>query len=116
MKLYATVNALKLQDGKLIQVNKGQGSNQSLSIEILADNVQGIPTRANVYRISLNVGNNNELQAELLTYSTGEMLQLTTKSEKQIGELKKCKYCGAGSLDYTNPTNPFCHSCKQSQE
>jgi len=82
MKLYATVNALKEINGILTPVSKGQGSNQSLAIEIIAERLKGIPTRANVYRLSLNIGNDNELQAELLDYSTGEVLELT-KGEKQ---------------------------------
>ena len=72
MKLYATVNALKDINGILTPVSKGQGSNQSLSIEIIAEGLQGIPTRANIYRLDLNIGNDNELQAELLDYGTGE--------------------------------------------
>lgn len=79
MKLYAIVNALKDVNGKLIQVSKSQGSNQSLTIEILAEGLAGIPTHSNVYRISLNVGNNNELEAEVLDYSTGESKIITEK-------------------------------------
>lgn len=82
MKLYATVSGLKEINGILTPVSKGQGSNQSLSIEIIAENVQGIPTRANVYRLDLNIGNDNELQAEVLDYSTGQRIELT-KGEKQ---------------------------------
>ncbi len=85
MKLYATVNGLKDINGKLTPVSKSQGSNQSLSIEIIAEGLQGIPTRANVYRLSLNVGNKNELQAEMLDYSTGETMELT-KGNKQKGD------------------------------
>lgn len=77
MKLYATVTGLKEINGVLTPVSKGQGSNQSLDIEIIAEGLQGIPTRANVYRIQLNVGNDNELQADILDYSTGERTQLT---------------------------------------
>lgn len=34
MKLYATIQAQKLQDGKLITVKKAQGSNTNLDIDI----------------------------------------------------------------------------------
>lgn len=36
MKLYATVTATKLIDGKKVTVSKGQGSNERLRIEITA--------------------------------------------------------------------------------
>lgn len=78
MKLYATVIGRKAG----AYVEKGQGSNQSLAIEIKAEGLRGIPTRANIYRLSLNIGNDNELQAELLDYSTGEVTILT-KANKQ---------------------------------
>jgi hypothetical protein len=71
MKLYAKVIGLKDLNGKLTYVEKGQGSNQSLAIEITAQGLQGIPTLSCIYRLSLNVGNNNELQAELHDYGTG---------------------------------------------
>lgn len=73
MKLYATVTGLK--NGQYVE--KGQGSNQSLAIEILAEELRGIPTRANIYRLSLNIGSNNELEAELLDYQTGSVRKLT---------------------------------------
>ena len=78
MKLYTKVIGLKA--GK--QVEKGQGSNQSLSIEILAEGLKGIPTRANIYRLDPNIDNNNELEAELLDYSNGQVSVLT-KGKKQ---------------------------------
>lgn len=90
MKLYATVIGMKGDK----HVEKGQGSNQSLAIEILAEGLTGIPTRSNIYRLSLNVGNNNELQAELLDYSTGKTMTLT-KGEKQKGKTGDyCSKCG----------------------
>ena len=100
MKLYATVIGMK--GGK--HVEKGQGSNQSLDIEIKAEGLRGIPTRANVYRLSLNVGNDNELQAELLDYSTGITTELT-KGEKQKGEAL-CGFC------YKRPANAGYTACE----
>lgn len=100
MKLYA--NIIGKKQGQ--DVEKGQGSNQSLAIEILAEGLQGIPTRANIYRLSLNVGNNNELEAELLDYSTGEKT-LLTKAKRQKGECRNkdandnpCWDCEMGGL------------------
>ena len=78
MKLYAKVIGLKDNNGKLAYVSKGQGSNQSLAIEITAQGLQGIPTLSCIYRLSLNIGNDNELQAELLDYRTG------TKSKMEV--------------------------------
>ncbi len=94
MKLYATVTGLK--NGA--QVSKGQGSNQSLQVDIIAENLRGMPTRTNVYRLELNIGNDNELQAELLDYETGERMNLT-KGEKKKDE---CEYCDNG-LSCGNP-------------
>lgn len=102
MKLYATVIGMK--NGK--QVEKGQGSNQSLAIEILAQELKGISTRANIYRLSLNISNDNELQAELLDYSTGETIELT-KGNKQEGEPKRM--CGKCT---TNPKWTMYDSCE----
>ena len=87
MKIYAKVIGLKDINGKAVYVEKGQGSNQSLAIEITAQGLQGIPTLSNIYRLSLNVGNNNELQAELLDYSTGNKVELT-KGNKQKGNIQ----------------------------
>jgi len=103
MKLYATVGALKNVNGKLVNVQKGQGSNQSLSIAISVQGVRGCPTLTNAYMILLNVGNDNELHAEILDYSTGETTQLT-KGEKQKGEDNKCRTCG-----YSDAREP--HNC-----
>lgn len=94
MKLYATVIGMK--QGKYVE--KGQGSNQSLQIEILADGLKSIPTRANMYRISLNVGNANELQAELLDYSTGKTIHLTEHAH-DWGAFGKCVDCGKWNIE-----------------
>ena len=87
MKLYATT--IKVKDFRTVE--KGLGSNQSLVIEIKAEGLKGIPTRANIYRLSLNIGNDNELQAELLDYSTGKVLDLT-KGNKQKDKCSE-PYC-----------------------
>src|SRR3990167_3013615 len=100
MKLYATVHGLKEINGILTPVSKGQGSNQSLSIEVIVEGVKGIPTRANVYRLSLNIGNDNELQADILDYGTGQTIEFT-KAEKQKGE-KRPQYLNTetGEVEY----------------
>ncbi len=102
MKLYATVIGRK--NGAYVE--KGQGSNQSLAIEIMAEGLEGIPTRTNMYRLSLNVGNDNEFQAELLNYSTGEAIELT-KGERQKGD--KCLMPGCNRPG--TQENGYCHSC-----
>jgi len=115
MKLFANVTGLKDINGKLVPVSKGQGSNQSLQIEIIAESLKGIPTRTNVYRLSLNVGNDNELQVELLDYSTGEKTELT-KGEKQKGEIVYfCEACGHienwNATLYSEKGEPVCPNC-----
>lgn len=95
MKLYA--NIIGQKNGEL--VIKGQGSNQSLTIEVLAEDLIGIPTRSNIYRLSLNVSNDNELEAELLDYSTGSIIYLAQK--------KYCTNCG----NVEAQTGDYCTDC-----
>ena len=84
MKLYATITSER--------ATKGQGGNKYLIIEIKAERFEGIPTRANQYRLSLSADpTSNKLYAELLEYSTGEVMVLT-KGNKQKGE--ECGNCG----------------------
>ncbi len=69
MKLYATVTSER--------ATKGQGGNKYLIIEIKAEKFDGIPTRANQYRLSLSADpTSNKLYAELLDYSTGKVMIL----------------------------------------
>lgn len=78
MKLYATVTSER--------ASKGQGGNKYLIIEVKAEKFDGIPTRANQYRLSLSADPTcNKLYAELHDYSTGETIVLT-KGEKEKGE------------------------------
>ena len=79
MKLYATTTSER--------ASKGQGGNQFLTIEIKAEGFTGIPTRTNLYRLSLSKNDNNGgLYAELLKYSTHEIIVLDNiKGEKQKG-------------------------------
>ena len=93
MRLYATVVGMK--NGKYVE--KGQGSNQSLTIEILAEGLKDIPTRSNVYRLMLNVGNDNELEAEILDYATGKS-EVLTKGKQQKDE-KHCPHQPQSWLD-----------------
>ncbi len=93
MKLYATTIGMK--NGKTVE--KGQGSNQSLAIEVLAEGLKGIPTRTNIYRLSLNIGNDNELQAELLDYSTGKVIELTKGNNEKDEITGACGVKGHGT-------------------
>lgn len=77
MKLYATVTSER--------ATKGQGGNKYLEIDILAEKVQGIPTRKNLFKINIDVDEDNFLLGSILDYSTGERT-LLTKGEKQKGE------------------------------
>ena len=73
--MYATITSERAK--------KGQGGNKYLIIEIKAERFDGIPTRANQYRLSLSADPaSNRLYAELLDYSTGEVIVLN-KGEKQ---------------------------------
>jgi hypothetical protein len=85
MKLYATTTSER--------ASKGQGGNEFLTIEIKAEGFEGIPTRANLYRISISKQENGGLYAELLKYSNHEIIVLDNiKGKRQKG--KKCPSCG----------------------
>lgn len=77
MKLYAITTSER--------ASKGQGGNQFLTIEIKAEGFTGIPTRANLYRLSISKNDNEGgLYAELLKYSDGEIIVLDNiKGKKQ---------------------------------
>ena len=81
MKLYATVTSER--------ATKGQGGNKYLVIEIKVEGFTGIPTRANLYRLSLSPNDNDGgLYAELLKYSNHEVIVLDNiKGERQKGEV-----------------------------
>src|SRR3990167_4463556 len=86
MKLYATVSSER--------ATKGQGGNKFLEIEIKAEKLEDIPTRANIYRLSLRV-EHNRLYATLHDYSNGHTQDLITyrgqpKVKKEKGE--SCMY------------------------
>lgn len=85
MKLYATTTSER--------ASKGQGGNQFLNIEITAEGFEGIPTRANIYRLSISKNDNKGgLYAELLRYSDHKIFILDNimgkqkKGKKQKGE------------------------------
>lgn len=96
MKLYANVSSER--------ASKGQGGNRFLEIELLAERLEGIPTRTNVYRLRLEVNDDNYLEATLLDYSSGQTQNLVTyrgepykkKGKKKEGE-HVC-YCGESEL------------------
>jgi hypothetical protein len=67
MKLYATTTSER--------ASKGQGGNKNLIIDIQAQQLEGIPTRQNIFRLSLEV-ENNQLKAEILDYSEGDTITL----------------------------------------
>ena len=83
MKLYATITSER--------ATKGQGGNKYLDIEIQAEQVEDIPTRANIYRLKLEI-EDNRLYATLHDYSNGTDQNLITyrsspKVKRQKGEL-----------------------------
>ena len=80
MKLYATTTSER--------ASKGQGGNEFLNIEIQAEGFTGIPTRANLYRLSISKNDNQGgLYAELLKYSNHEIIILDNiKGKSQKGE------------------------------
>ena len=87
MKLYATVTS---ERGKSV----GKGGNEFIEIEIEAEKLEGIPTRANIYRLSLRI-DDNRLYASILDYSNGTTQDLITfrgqpKAKKQKCECAKC--------------------------
>lgn len=84
MKLYATTRSER--------ASKGQGGNVFLEIIVEAENLKGIPTRANLYQLLLR-NDDGELFADLLDYSTGERITLTDKGAKACGCEKGAYAC-----------------------
>lgn len=77
MKLYATVTSER--------ASKGQGGNEFLDIQIKAEKLNGIPTRANVIQLLVK-NDGGDLVVNLLNYSTGEWLEIIGKGKRQKGE------------------------------
>jgi uncharacterized ferredoxin-like protein len=96
MKLYATTTSER--------ASKGQGGNQFLTIEIQAEGWTGIPTRTNLYRLSISKADENGgLYAEIMKYSNHEIIVLDNiKGNKQKGE--NCYICGK-SAKYATHTD-----------
>lgn len=84
MKLYATT--------KSERASKGQGGNEFLEIIVKAEKLKGIPTRANLYRLTLR-NDDGELYADLLDFSIGETIILTDKGAKPCGCEKDAYTC-----------------------
>src|SRR3990167_11233403 len=100
MKLYATITS---ERGKEI----GKGGNDYLEINIKAEKVEGIPTRANIYRLRLDVVD-GRLYATLHDYSNGTTQDLITFrpaprcNHNAINERGLCVECGYNTLHLTN--------------
>jgi len=102
MKLYATTTSER--------ASKGQGGNKSLDILIKAQELEGIPTRQNLFRINMEVAN-GKLTATLWDYSEGDEILLyprhvstPPKGKEQKGECKNkdtngnaCYDCESGN-------------------
>src|SRR3990167_1400016 len=108
MKLYATVSSER--------ATKGQGGNKFLEIEIQAEKLEDIPTRANIYRLSLKV-EDNRLYAVLHDYYNGHIQNLITyrgqpKVKKEKGDnLYICTRCGLEQIQGTREqTRDFIYS------
>lgn len=100
MKLYATITSER--------ATKGQGGNKYLDIEIKAEKLEDIPTRANIYRLYLEA-KDGRLYAKLHDYSNGTDQNLITyrPAPKQcdhssIDERGLCIKCGYNTLHLTN--------------
>lgn len=87
MKLYAKTTSER--------ASKGQGGNKYINIEITAEGFEGIPTRSNLYRLSISKNDDSGgLYAEIMKYSNHEIIVLDNiKGKKwqdvdiQTGEL-----------------------------
>jgi len=106
MKIYATVTSER--------ASKGQGGNKYLEIEVKAEKLEEIPTRANIYRLSLKV-EDNRLYAEFHDYSNGTTQDLITfrgqpKGEKQKGD--KCAHKNTEWRDENGKSYLNCFDCE----
>ena len=95
MKLYATITS---ERGKEI----GKGGNDYLEINIKAEKVEGIPTRANIYQLRFDV-KDGRLYATLHDYSNGNTQDLITfrpgpqcyhESVRKENGKEICIFCG----------------------
>lgn len=103
MKLYAKTTSER--------ASKGQGGNEYLEIQISAEGFKGMPTRTNLYRISLSKNDSDGgLYAELLKYSTHEVIILDNiKGEKQ--KTVKCGNCGRPATQSIGENMNRCDRC-----
>lgn len=69
MKLYAKTTSER--------ASKGQGGNRYLDIDIIAEGLEEIPTRQNMFRLVLTT-EDGKLNAKLLDYSNGTVQDLIT--------------------------------------
>jgi len=99
MKLYATTTSER--------ASKGQGGNKNLEIIIKGQELEGIPTRQDLFRLTMEV-ENGSLTAKILDYIEGEEILLyprhilddfdtsypefKQKGKSQKGEI--CRHCG----------------------
>lgn len=85
MKPYATVTSER--------ASKGQGGNKYLTIDILGERLEGIPTRTNLFELVLSINDENELEANLLDYSNGDRIKIyprhMSNPPKAKGEKRK---------------------------
>lgn len=117
MKLYATTTSER--------ASKGQGGNKELTIDILAQELDGIPTRTNLFKLSLTI-ENNQLKAELLDYTEGDTIRLYPRhastppqtfecdgKHKTVDDLFECEECEKFFRTEKAPGKPpTCPKCK----
>ncbi len=81
MKIYANIKAYKLVNGERITVEKGQGSNEWIGIDILTE------PNTKHYRINVNIIDNIPIM-ELYEYKTGRTIYTKRRMymHKQVGQ------------------------------
>ena len=104
MKLYATVLALKEQNGKIIQVKKGQGSNTQLNVFINIDDIE------NHYRLFINKRADGSTDITLVDttkpFPSNEVFS-NTIGKRQKGDCDICYLCKGNNRQH-------CTACKGS--
>jgi hypothetical protein len=100
MKLYATTTSER--------ASKGQGGNKSLVIDIKAQELEGIPTRQNLFRISMEV-EDKRLTAKIWDYSEGDEILLYPRHASEPPKGQKCEHCKA--ITKTSQQYWHCANC-----
>lgn len=109
MLIYANIEADKLQDGRYIKVDKGQGTNRNMNIEIMnvyKDVIANMRVEVRNDEIYLETNVESETGPQKRIYSIPLPKNIRVKGEKQKGDIKDCG-CAYHTKDGECTDTPF---------